>query len=505
MTAPPAALELRGITKSFGPTRVLHGIDMDIRPGEVHGLLGENGCGKSTLVKVVTGVHRPDSGTMRAWGEDVPLPVSDPHRIGVTVIHQDLGLIPELSVADNIGVSSGFGAGLLAPIRNRSERARCRDVIERLELDIGLDTMVGELKPAERAGVAIARALRVLGEGTDRHVFILDEPTAYLGASDADRVIALMRSVARGGSSVVFISHRLPEVFAVTDRMTVMRDGRVVSTVDTASATHESVITDVLGRRLESFFPDRQPSVGGADLVEVDGLRGGRVRDVSFAVREGEIVGVAGLTGMGHDELPYLLAGAAPITGGTVTVAGESVAGLGPRQMLSQGVVLVPGNRQRDGGWMLGTAEENITLPLLRSYYRRGVLRLKDERRQSRALMEQLNVRPPDPTRAMASFSGGNQQKVVMAKWLSVRPRVLLMDEPTQGVDAGAKREILELVVEVARGGSAVLISSGDYEQLANVCDRVLVLYDGRIVASLSGAEISEEQIAAAAQGVRVA
>jgi len=494
------ALRLDGIRKSFGPIEVLHGVDFSVKPGEVHGLLGENGCGKSTLVKIITGVHGADDGRLQVWGEDVSLPVGDPHKHGVTVIHQDLGLAPDMTVADNIGAASRYGTGLFRPIRKRAELARCREVVERVGLDVSVHQLVSELKPAERAGVAVARATRVLGEGTSRHVFILDEPTAYLSAVEARRVIELMRSVARGGSSVVFISHRLQEVLEVTDRVTVMRDGHVVSTLETAEATHDSLITAMLGRKLDSFFPDRQSRDEGEILLDVRDLRGDRLRGVSFSLRAGEILGVAGLTGMGHDELPYLLGGAVPAAGGTVTLSGESTLGAGPRQLLSRGVVLVPADRQRDGGWMLGTAAENITLPLLSRYFRGGYLRPSAERRESRTLMERLGIRPPDPTRALASFSGGNQQKVIMAKWLSAEPRLLLLDEPTQGVDAGAKKEILELVVEVAAGGAGVLVASGDYEQLANVCDRVLIVRDGVVAATLTGAEITEDRIAAAAQ-----
>jgi ribose transport system ATP-binding protein len=501
-TTESPALELRGIDKSFGPAQVLHDVDFVVRPGEVHGLLGANGSGKSTLVKIITGVHAPDpGGSMRAWGEDVSLPVTDAHALGVAVIHQDLGLAEDMTVVDNIGVGSGFGTGLFRPINRRSERRQCQEVLDALGLDLALDALVSELKPAERAGVAIARARRILGERGTRHLFILDEPTAYLSAVEARRVIELMRSVARSGSSVVFISHRLPEVFEVTDRVTVMRDGRVVATVATADSTPDALITAMLGRRLESFFPDKPEVEPGELLLDVRDLVGERLQGVSLQARAGQVVGVAGLTGMGQEELPFLLAGVTPAVSGAVSVAGEPALGLSPRELIARGMALVPGNRQRDGGWMLGTAQENITLPLLRTYYRGGLLRHGAERRESVTLMQRLDVRPPDPERAFSSFSGGNQQKIVLAKWLSTEPRILVLDEPTQGVDAGAKHDILELVVNAAARGMTVVMCSGDYEQLANVCDEVLVLREGRVAARLVGDQITEEQIAAYAQG----
>jgi ribose transport system ATP-binding protein len=495
------ALELRNLSKSFGPARVLHDVDFVVRPGEVHGLLGANGSGKSTLVKVITGVHPPDpGGSMRAWGADVSLPVVDAHHIGVAVIHQDLGLAEDMTVADNIGVASGYGTGPLRPIRRKAERRRCQEVLDDLQLDLAPDALISELKPAERAGVAIARARRVLGERGTRHLFILDEPTAYLSAVEAQRVIELMRSVALSGSSVVFISHRLPEVFEVTDRITVMRDGRVVASEATAEATPDSLITAMLGRRLESFFPDKPEVEPGEVLLDVRDLVGSRLQGVSLQARAGQVIGVAGLTGMGQDELPYLVAGVTEAVSGSVEVLGEPTLGLGPRELIARGMALVPANRQRDGGWLLGTAQENITLPLLGGYYRSGALRLGAERRDSVTLMERLDVRPPDPERAFSSFSGGNQQKIVLAKWLSTEPRILVLDEPTQGVDAGAKHDILELVVQAAARGMTVLMCSGDYEQLANVCDEVLILRDGRVAARLQGKDITEERIAACAQ-----
>jgi ribose transport system ATP-binding protein len=280
-----------------------------------------------------------------------------------------------------------------------------------------------------------------------------------------------------------------------------MRDGRVVTTTETDAARPDALITAMLGRRLDSFFPDKPQVQPGDVLLDVRDLVGERLQGVSLQARAGQVIGVAGLTGMGQDELPYLVAGVTAAVSGSVAVCGEQTLGLAPRELIKRGMALVPANRQRDGGWLLGTAQENITLPLLGSYYRSGLLRPGDERRDSVALMERLDVRPPVPDRAFSSFSGGNQQKIVLAKWLSTEPRVLVLDEPTQGVDAGAKHDILELVVNAAAGGVTVLMCSGDYEQLANVCDEVIVLRDGSVTARLHGDDITEERIAAHAQG----
>lgn len=492
-----AALEMRHVSKHFGGVLALDDMELTLAPGEVHALLGQNGCGKSTLVKILAGYHAPEPGaSITVRGEEVSLPMTDPDQYGIAVIHQDLGLVPEMSVADNIGVSLSYGTKLLLPIQGRPEQARCAQVLDELGLDVPLLDGLAGLSPAERAGVAIARSTRVLAEHGSPHLFILDEPTAYLTQAEAAQVIALMRGVADRGSSVLFISHRLGEIMEVADRVTVMRDGRPVTVTEPRKTTREALVAAMLGRELGNFYPDPPDVSPGEVLLQVRGLAGRQVSNLDLDACAGEIVGVAGLAGMGQGELPYLLGGVAATRAGEIRVEGDSTAGMGPRELMERGVVLVPGNRQRDGGWALGSAQENITLPVLKSYRSRGALQRRRERRACIGLMEGFGVRPPDPTRAFGSFSGGNQQKIVLAKWLSTNPRVLVLDEPTQGVDAEAKREILQLVVTAAEEGATVVVCSGDYEQLAEVCTRVLVLHDGAVGATLTGAEITEERIA---------
>jgi ribose transport system ATP-binding protein len=494
-----AALDMARVSKRFGGVVALDDMELSLEPGEVHALLGQNGCGKSTLVKILAGYHSPDTGAeVRVWGEDVSLPMADPDAHGIAVIHQDLGVAPEMSVADNVGVSLSYGTKALLPIHTQAEHQRTRSVLDDIGLDVPLSRHLSGLSPAERAGVAIARSTRVLGEQRSPHLFILDEPTTYLNRDEAAKVIALMRGVASRGSSVLFISHRLNEIMEVADRVTVMRDGRRVTVTRPADTSRKALITAMLGREFASFYPDPPAAPPGDALLEVDGLVGRRVGGIDLRAHEGEIVGVAGLAGMGQEELPYLLAGAAPIHAGDVRVQGRSTVKHTPPDLIRMGVALVPGNRQRDGGWQLATAQENITLPVLRAYFRRGWLRPGAERRACAELMERFGVRPPHPQLSLGSFSGGNQQKLVLAQWLSMQPRVLLLDEPTQGVDAEAKREILGLVVAAAEQGATVLLCSGDYEQLAHVCNRVLVLHDGAVGATLSGDDLTEEAIAVA-------
>ncbi|MGH3273171.1 MAG: ATP-binding cassette domain-containing protein, partial [Streptosporangiaceae bacterium] len=360
---------------------------------------------------------------------------------------------------------------------------------------------IASLSPATRAAVAIARARRVLEEHAERFTFILDEPTVYLSAQESSRVMTLMRAVADSGSAVVFISHRMQEVMTVADRITVLRDGRVADTFPASQGNQRRIIGAMLGRSLDQFYPDRVQPAPGAPLLRVSGLAGRMLAGISFDAAPGEIIGFAGLVGMGHEEIPYLIGGVARPTAGRAELDGTDVLPLPLRARIKLGVAMVPGNRPRDGAWPAASAQENITLSTLALGSSWRPLRPAAERRESSSLMTLFGVRPPAPKLRVAQFSGGNQQKIVLAKWMSTSPKVLLLDEPTQGIDAGAKFEILQMISDAASDGAVVLIFSGDYEQLAHICNRVLVLRHGRVTAELLGAEITEPAIAHLAQG----
>jgi ribose transport system ATP-binding protein len=496
------AMRLRGASKRFRGVHALEDVDLDIAQGEVHALLGQNGSGKSTLIKILGGVHAPEHGeTLELWGKPVSLPIGAAREHGIAVIHQDLGLAEQMSVWENLGITSGYDVPSLLPIRRGQERRRCRALLDSLGVEVDLDAIVADLSPATRAGVALARARRVLEDHSERHLFVLDEPTTHLSAGEAQRVVDLMRAVARSGSSVLFISHRLPEVLDVADRITVLRDGTVAAAIDGAVANPESIVAAMLGRRLQQFYPDPASATSSEVVLDVRDLIGGRLRGVSFALRKGEILGFAGVAGSGHEEIPYLLAGGRRAEGGSASFGDVELVGMEPRELLAHGVILAPGNRQRDGAWVSASARENITLPTLRRYRRwNGVVR-SDERRTSRELMVRLTVQPPEPERTFDEFSGGNQQKIVLAKCVSMDPRIFVLDEPTQGVDAGAKRDVLELLVEAADRGAGVVLVSGDYEQLANVANRVLIIRDGVIAGELNGERLTEQAIAELAHG----
>ena len=495
MTA-PHALEVSGLSKSFNGVTVLHPLDLTIAPGEVHALIGQNGSGKSTLVKSLTGVHAPDTGTASIFGKPLDFPVRSPADHGLAVIHQDIGLVEEMTVLENLGINARYGSRLLSPVRVRSEKRIYRELFERLEIDLPFDVRVAELSPAEHSLIGVVRAMRVMS-GHEKQLFILDEPTAHLSRVEATRITTFMQKVAALGSSVIFISHRLNEVLESCDAVTTIRDGRIVSSESTAGMSKSDLVSGMLGRRMVDFYPQPPLVPRSAPVaLELDGLSGATVQDLSLQVRAGEVVGVTGLAGMGQEELPQILGGALPASSGTVRIAGAPLALGDPKAAITAGIGLIPSNRQRDGLWMEATAAENVTLPALRRW-RRGPGRTdwKRERRSAIEILEGSGLRPLAPDHQMRMFSGGNQQKVVFSKWLQLEPTVFLLDEPTQGVDAGAGKELLERTARLAEQGTAVLVFSGDHEQLAAICNRVIVLTDGRQVAELSGDELTERAL----------
>jgi len=500
---PPCALSLRNVSKRFGAVRALDDVSLDVRGGEIHGLLGQNGCGKSTLVKVLSGFHAPDAGEVAVAGERVSLPITELARHGVAVIHQDLGLGESMTVTENMGIGLTYDRHPFGVADWRRQRRLTADLLREFDLHVGADAPVSALSPSERAVVAVARAVRTLRAQSRPNLFILDEPTAYIPSEEAAKVLAVMRRVAAGGAAVIFVSHRLDEVFAVTERISVLRDGRLRGTVDTRSSTRGELMELMFGEEVGGARTDRPQRRPGAHAVRpalrVGDLHGGSVRGVSFDVGTGEVVGLAGLVGMGHDELPYLIAGAARATSGSAVLAdGTRLCG-SPARSFAAGVVLVPSDRRLEGVWEAATAGENVSLVNLRRYRRGGRLRRREEAGRAAELLQRFHVQPPDASKPVFRFSGGNQQKIVLAKWLQDRPRVVLLAEPTQGVDVRARTEIHGMLRDMASKGAAIVVSSSDGEELEAVCDRVLVFRDGSVCRELRGLEITQQAIAAAA------
>lgn len=485
-------LAARALTKSFGGTRALIGVDLDLRPGEVHALIGQNGSGKSTLIKILSGFHPPDEGSVDVRGEPVNLPLrpGEPERLGLSFLHQESCVAERMSVLENLRLRR-YETTWYGRLNWRRERQRVRELLATMSVDVEPDLPMRRVPQAERALIGFVRATQDLHDRPG--VLILDEPTESLPAPSVNRLFDAIRTVASRGSAVLFVSHRLEEVLEISDRISVIRDGRLVGTVTKTEASETRLISMMLGRELGHLYPTRTEAEG-QPILRVRGLSGAIAQDVGVDVREGEIVGLTGLVGMGHDEVPYLIFGARSPAAGTVSVAGAPLTPT-PQMMRRAGVALLPADRARASGVRTATVLENLTLPVLDQFFRVGRLRKGAERARVLQLLTQFGVHPHDPDRRFGALSGGNQQKALLGKWLQVRPAVLLLHEPTQGVDVGSRREIFRIIREVAAAGAAVVIASSEYEDLANVCNRVVVMRRGRVVTELSGDDLNSERI----------
>jgi ribose transport system ATP-binding protein len=489
-----ADLEAKGITKRFGGVVALSDVDFEAAAGEVHALIGENGAGKSTFIKILTGAVHPDEGELRLFGE--PFDARNPRaaaQAGVAAVFQELSLVPDLTVAENIW----FRRELRTPIRTISKRAlrrRTQELFSRLRFpSIDPDREVRGLSVAERQLVEVAKAI-----AKEPRVLILDEATSALSPAEVRWLLGLARRLAaEEGMLVIYISHRLAEVKEVTDRITVFRNGESVGTRPTALASEDEIISMMLGRRLDRLYPEKVPAAREAVALTVRGLElGHRLRGVDVEVREGEVMGVGGLQGQGQLELFLALFGVLR-SRGEVLVGGKRARIGSPRQALASGIglALVPEDRQNQGLLLPKSVRENITLAVAKRFARYGMLDLAQERALVAEAIRQLNIVLASPEQAAGSLSGGNQQKVVIAKLLLTQARVLLLYDLTRGVDVGTKGEVFQLMRNLAAEGYAILFFSTDIQELVHVADRVAVMSDGRVSAVLDGDEITEERI----------
>jgi ribose transport system ATP-binding protein len=479
----PAAISIRSLTKTFPGQAALADVDLDVRFGEVHALVGENGSGKSTLIKCLSGYHQPDAGSQMSVGGS-PLPHGGGARGALAFVHQDIGIVGTMTVAENIALGRGYVTRHGVHIRWKSQAEVARRALARLGRgDISPGALASSLSPAAQSIVAVARALDSLGGA--RGAIVLDEPTASLPEADVAMLFAALREVAAQGVGVLFVSHRLGEVFAVADRVTVLREGRVVGTFAVAGLDERRLAELMLGRTFGDLYPQAPGESGDDVALRVAALSGPRVRDVSFSLHRGEIVGVTGLLGSGRSELLRLIFGSQPATSGSVQVAGVPFARRDPARAIGVGLAYVPPDRLASALLAQMTVTENVTLCTVPRFGRLR-LRLGDEARHVDSVISQFDIKPPLNSRLAGHFSGGNQQKMILARALATNPRVLLLDEPTQGVDIGAKAEIHRIIErQAAEQGTAILIVSSELEDLVGLCHRVIVLRHGRRVAEL--------------------
>jgi ribose transport system ATP-binding protein len=491
-------LAVTNISKTFATQTVLKNVDLSIDRGEVRGLIGQNGSGKSTLIKILAGYHNPDEGgEIRVDGER--LAESSPaasDAAGLRFVHQDLGLVAALNTVENLALGPGFTHRRAGLINWAQERRSAAEALARLGHDIDVSLPVGELPMASRTAVAVARALSP--RNGDARVLVLDEPTATLPAIEVQRLFELVRRVSEAGVSVVFVSHRLDEVVENCSKTTVLRDGALVATTDMQGVKESDLVELMIGQQMDSYDrPVVREHELGAPAIEIDHLSARTIDDVSITVSAGEVVGIAGITGSGREEFaPAVFGGVG--RDGSIEVNGRVVPRLRPDLSIKAGLGLVPAERHTNAIFPTADVRENLSIVNLPSLTKRGLLRVQDELREVSTWLAKLDVRPQEPGRMIATLSGGNQQKVVIARWLRQNPAVLILDEPTQGVDVCAKADIHALVDEAASVGTAVIVASTESEELARLCDRVLVLRSGRIAVELTGSQVTTERITAA-------
>ncbi|MER7049186.1 sugar ABC transporter ATP-binding protein [Streptomyces jumonjinensis] len=488
MSAPDELLRVEGVRKAFPGVVALDGVDFDLRRGEVHVLLGENGAGKSTLIKMLSGAHRPDAGRITAGGREVRIrSAQDAERLGIATIHQEFTLVPDLSVAENIFL--GRQPRRFGMIDRARMETAAAELLERVGVAVPPRTAVRELGVARLQMVEIAKALSL-----DARVLIMDEPTAVLTSEEVEKLFAIVRRLREDGVGIVFITHHLEEIAALGDRVTVIRDGRSVAQAP-ASTPEDDLVRLMVGRDIDQRYP-RESGEPGAVLLSVDGLtREGVFHDISFEVRSGEVVGVAGLVGAGRTEMARAVFGADPYDTGTVEACGVRLPAHDVPAAMAAGIGLVPEDRKGQGPVLDASVADNLGLVTLRSASRAGLVDRPAQHTAAGRIAGRLGVRTASLEQRVRTLSGGNQQKVVIGKWLLADVRVLILDEPTRGVDVGAKVEIYRLVNELTAAGHAVLMISSDLPEVLGMSDRILVMAQGRIAGELTAAEATQDAV----------
>ncbi|MDR4938669.1 sugar ABC transporter ATP-binding protein [Rossellomorea marisflavi] len=487
------------IHKAFGQNKVLEGVDIHIRGGEVHALMGENGAGKSTLMNILTGLHKKDQGTITIDGVEKTFDnPKQAEEFGIAFIHQELNIWPEMTVLDNLFINkepiTSFGL-----IQTQKMKAVAKKQFDRLAISIPLHKEAGKCSVGEQQMIEIAKALM-----TDAKVIIMDEPTAALTDREIEKLFDVIRSLKESGVSIVYISHRMEEIFTICDTITVMRDGRTVDTTPIPETNFNDVVKKMVGRELTDRFPERN-SNPGETILEVKGLtRKGVFENVSFQVREGEIVGVSGLMGAGRTEIMRTIFGLDGKYEGDILVAGKNVTVKNPNQAVELGLGFITEDRKEEGLILDFSIKDNIVLPSLFSFTKNGMIKDKQEEEFVELLIKRLTIKTESAMTSAKNLSGGNQQKVVIAKWIGIGPKVLILDEPTRGVDVGAKREIYQLMNELTDRGVAIIMVSSELPEVLGMSDRVIVIHEGRVSGEVTGKEATQEKIMTLATGGQI-
>ncbi|MFD1359296.1 sugar ABC transporter ATP-binding protein [Fictibacillus halophilus] len=489
-------IQMNDIYKAFGTNQVLSGVDFELQEGEVHALMGENGAGKSTIMNILTGLHKRDSGTIQIDGQekyfDNP---KDAEKHGVAFIHQELNVWPEMTVLENLFIGKELRSkfGLL---KSKEMKALAKKQFEKLAVNIPLDRNAGLCSVGQQQMIEIAKALM-----TNAKVIIMDEPTAALTEREIEKLFEVINALRKEGVSIVYISHRMEEIFAICDRITVMRDGKTVDTKTISETNFDDVVRKMVGRELTDRFPERNPSVGKTMLEVKNAARNGVFENVSFSVKSGEVVGVSGLMGAGRTEIMRALFGLDKLDSGEIWLDGKKAAIKNPYEAVKLGIGFITEDRKTEGLVLDFSIRDNMALPNLTSFSKKGFIDDKTENEFVDLLIKRLRIKTQSGETNAKDLSGGNQQKVVIAKWIGIGPKVLILDEPTRGVDVGAKREIYQLMNELTDRGVAIIMVSSELPEVIGMSDRILVVHEGKISGELAKSEASQEKIMTLATG----
>ncbi|MCK1158582.1 sugar ABC transporter ATP-binding protein [Streptococcus uberis] len=488
-------IDMRGISKSFGNNKVLEKIDLSIASGQVHALMGENGAGKSTLMNILTGLFPASHGDIIIDGKEMSF--SNPQEaeeFGISFIHQEMNTWPEMTVLENLFL----GREVKTPLGLLDQKAmakKAKAAFERLGVSIPLQCPIGDLSVGQQQMIEIAKSLL-----SKVSLLIMDEPTAALTDRETENLFRVIKGLKEEGVGIIYISHRMEEIFKITDLVTVMRDGIVVDTKKTSETTPYELVKKMVGRELEDFYPEKKASIGDI-AFEVENLTGSAFQDVSFKVRKGEILGFSGLMGAGRTEVMRSIFGLDKVKSGKIKLNGQALSISNPAQAIAQGIGFLTEDRKAEGLILDFSIKDNMTLPSTKDFVKHGLFDEKTSTTFVQQLIDRLRIKSGTPKMTVGQLSGGNQQKVVLAKWIGIAPKVLILDEPTRGVDVGAKREIYQLIDELAERGVPIILVSSDLPEILGVSDRIMVMHEGRIAGELSREEASQESVMQLATG----
>lgn len=489
-------IEMHNIHKAFGKNTVLSGVSFDLVTGEVHALMGENGAGKSTLMNLLTGLYSLDQGTIQIDGKETAFKnPKEAEQHGIAFIHQELNIWPDMTVLENLFIGKEIYTKL-GLLDTKKMKVLAQTQLDRLSVNLSLDQEAGSCSVGQKQMIEIAKALM-----TDAKVIIMDEPTAALTEREIEKLFQVIESLKKEGVSIVYISHRMEEIFAICDRITIMRDGKTVDTKAIPETNFHEVVKKMVGRELTDRYPERTPSTGDIVLEVKQASKKGQFQDINFSVKAGEIVGVAGLMGAGRTEMMRSLFGLDPLDQGEIWVHGKKAVIKKPSDAVKLGIGFITEDRKDEGLMLDASIRENIGLPNLKSFSPKGLIDKKTEEDFVDLLIKRLTIKTASSDISARSLSGGNQQKVVIAKWIGIQPKVLILDEPTRGVDVGAKREIYQLMNELTDRGVAILMVSSELPEILGMSDRVLVIHEGTINGELDKTEATQERIMTLATG----